>query len=211
VKEKTMNIEQRLNQMERQIKRQRMGLFVLAVALCGVVSMGSFTRSDMGFFDTVMAKNIWLQNDKGQTIVALGANDSGHGDVTTYDGKTGKALVSLSVDVGGSGMVTTYGPTGKELVDLAATTEGDGAIITYSPTGKKLVGLAVTTEGDGAIITYSPTGKNLVSLGVTENGGALYVHNRTGEAIVTLQADDYGNGEVGAWNRKGKGRVWDSQ
>ena len=28
-----------------------------------------------------------------------------------------------------------------------------------------------------------------------------------GEEIVDLMADEYGNGVVGAWNRKGKGRT----
>ena len=50
-----------------------------------------------------------------------------------------------------------------------------------------------------------------VHIGIDESGGRIAVGNKTGETIVTLSADDYGNGEVGAWNRKGKGRVWDSQ
>ena len=29
----------------------------------------------------------------------------------------------------------------------------------------------------------------------------------TGESIATMYADEYGNGVVGAWNRKGKGRT----
>ena len=44
-----MTVDQRLNQMERQIKRQRIGLFVLSVALCGVVSM---TAQSTGLTDT---------------------------------------------------------------------------------------------------------------------------------------------------------------
>ena len=31
--------------------------------------------------------------------------------------------------------------------------------------------------------------------------------NKTGEGVVQLYADDYGNGVVGAFNRKGKGRT----
>ena len=46
---------------------------------------------------------------------------------------------------------------------------------------------------------------------VTPSGGVVQVNNKTGGAIITLSAVDYGYGEVGAWNRKGKGRVFDSQ
>ena len=41
----------------------------------------------------------------------------------------------------------------------------------------------------------------------TENGGIVQVFNKTGEEIVQLYTDEYGNGVVGAYNRKGKGRT----
>ena len=44
-------------------------------------------------------------------------------------------------------------------------------------------------------------------LGAIENGGALGINKKTGEAVVGLVADEYGNGVVGAYNRKGKGRT----
>ena len=55
-----------------------------------------------------------------------------------------------------------------------------------------------------------------VSLGAvdaeaTDDGGAIVVRNKTCESIVDMAADEYGNGRVGAWNRKGDGRVYDSQ
>ena len=40
-----------------------------------------------------------------------------------------------------------------------------------------------------------------------DTGGYLVIKNKTGETIVQLYADDYGNGVVGAWNRKGEGRT----
>jgi hypothetical protein len=49
-------------------------------------------------------------------------------------------------------------------------------------------------------------GEPLVLLGAIENGGALGINKKTGEAVVGLVADEYGNGVVGAYNRKGKGR-----
>ena len=36
---------------------------------------------------------------------------------------------------------------------------------------------------------------------------AASLFNKTGEGIVDIYADEYGNGLVGAWNRKGKGRT----
>ena len=39
----------------------------------------------------------------------------------------------------------------------------------------------------------------------------MTVHNKTGEEIIQLHVDDYGNGVVGAYNRKGMGRTLESR
>ena len=67
-----------------------------------------------------------------------------------------------------------------------------------------VVTLGTTTEGDGAVTTYTPSGKEL---GAAMEGGSVQVFNKTGESIGQIYADEYGNGVVGAWNRKGKGRT----
>ena len=54
---------------------------------------------------------------------------------------------------------------------------------------------------------FAPNGKELVGLTNSENGGLVEVGNKTGATVVTLLADEYGNGVVYAGNRKGKGRT----
>jgi hypothetical protein len=73
--------------------------------------------------------------------------------------------------------------------------------------GKDLVALSGTVEGQGVVTTYQPNGKELVTLNASDNGGLVYVFNKTGEFIAEMSADEYGNGLVGAYNRKGKGRT----
>ena len=53
----------------------------------------------------------------------------------------------------------------------------------------------------------NPQGEIVAGLGSNANGGVVNVSNKTGEDIVQLYADDYGNGLVGAYNRKGMGRT----
>ena len=55
--------------------------------------------------------------------------------------------------------------------------------------------------------TYAPNGKGLVALSASDSGGMISVYNRTGEEIVEMRADEYGNGYIGSWDRKGKGRT----
>ena len=37
-----------------------------------------------------------------------------------------------------------------------------------------------------------------------DTGGMVLVFNKTGEDVVQIYADEYGNGVVGTWNCKGK-------
>ena len=61
-------------------------------------------------------------------------------------------------------------------------------------------------DGKGVVTTYQPNGKKLVKLGSSDNGGLVLVYNKTGEDVVQLGVDEYGNGVVGAHDRKGKGK-----
>jgi hypothetical protein len=94
---------------------------------------------------------------------------------------------------------------GKTVIDLGTSDDGDGYVATMSAKGKDLVMVSSTVMG-GAITTYQPNGKELVILGTSDNGGLVYVFNKTGQRIAEMIADDYGNGLVGAWDRKGMGR-----
>jgi hypothetical protein len=162
-----MTIEQRLEQVEQQNqrilrtnKRLTVALTMTVVAMAAVVTMAA-TGQKRGDFDIVKARHIFVTNDAGLVVVALGA----------------------SVD--GDGLVQTLSAKGKHLVDLTASVGGD-----Y-----------------GTVETYQPNGKELVMLGATDNGGGVVVFNKTGEFIAEMSADEYGNGVVGAYSRKGKGRT----
>ena len=96
---------------------------------------------------------------------------------------------------------------GEIVVVLNANDDGNGLVYTRSAKGKQLVKLTATVDDKGMVATYQPNGKKLVGLVATDNGGLVNVRNKTGEVIAEMYADEYGNGLVGAWNRKGKGRT----
>ena len=58
-------------------------------------------------------------------------------------------------------------------------------------------------DGDGLVKTMSAKGKDLVVLNASDNGGLVYVYNKTGESIAQMRAAEYGNG-VG-WQPKRHG------
>ena len=101
--------------------------------------------------------------------------------------------------------INVMNDAGKVVVTLSANDDGNGMIRTQSAKGNDLVDLTSTAEDYGTVRTFQPNGKKLVMLGSTDNGGGVVVLNKTGEMIAEMKADDYGNGVVGAWNRKEKG------
>jgi hypothetical protein len=61
-----------------------------------------------------------------------------------------------------------------------------GLVVTKSAKGKMLVLMTSTVDGEGTITTYQPDGKELVDLTTNDNGGLIYVYNKTGEGIANM-------------------------
>jgi hypothetical protein len=114
-----MTIEQRMDQLEKRNKRLTVGLTMMAVAMCAVVTMaatgdkdGTFdtvtaldVKAGHGYFDTITAERIVVKNDEGdiQMLMAAPAGYSG-GDLR-IENKTGETVIRLSVDDYGNGVV----------------------------------------------------------------------------------------------------------
>jgi hypothetical protein len=75
--------------------------------------------------------------------------------------------------------------------------------------GDEVISFGADDEGNGNIVIKSATGEDRIFFGHGElnSGGMIMVYNKTGEVIAQMYADEYGNGLVGAFNRKGKGRM----
>jgi hypothetical protein len=233
-------VEQRLEDLEastaslaKSQKRYRFATIGLLCLVIAGVSMGQ-TRG----VEDIVCRSLRVVQSNGKSAVMIGSSELG-GRIRVH-GKNGKVTTSISRSDDGTGhlvnfspseqlvsllggtnndggILVTYSSSGKRLVVLRSSgsgTNNDGGMLTtYSQSGKPLIGLGATTSGGGGgmLTTYSQSGKPLIGLGATTGGGLLVVSNKTGEGIVTLAADDYGNGTVGAWNRKGEGRTLTSQ
>ena len=83
------------------------------------------------------------------------------------------------------------------------------ALFLTNDEGVRVIYAGASTEGGGVLTVYSKTGKNLIFAGANTEGNGFFFggYNKTGESVVQLHADEYGNGVVGAYNRKGMGRT----
>ena len=162
-----MSIEQRLEQVERQTKRLRIAVVVLAAALCGVVSMAAtkkelFTHSDVGKFggvysDFVVTKRILVNSDEGKTMVDIDGTTGDSGIVRIYNSTLGKISVALAgTDKGG--YIATYGPYDNSTVTLNSTSYG-GSIFVSNKIGKTAIGLIANDSGNGEISVWDISGE----------------------------------------------------
>ena len=177
-----MDTEARLDRLERQMRFYKRLTVVLTLVIVAGVSMGQADD-----YEEITCRGLTVVNEKGAIVATLKSWELG-GKLFVY-GVNG-VTTAISQNDGGNGLLNTYSSSGKQLVDLGATVNDDGALVTYSSSGKKLVGLGAT---------------------VNDDGGALSIYNKTGEVVCTMYPDDYGNGVIGAWNRKGKGRTFESR
>ena len=199
-----MTLEQRMDRLERQVRWHRKIALVLVMAVAAALSMGQTND-----FEYIICRGLTVVNEKGDRVAALKSWKLG-GVLYIY-GVNGYSTTIIAQNDGGDGFLETSSSSGKELVKLSSG-KGGGILETFSSSGKKIVDLGTTTSGDGILTTYSSSGKKPVKLGAHKDvGGALSVFNKTGEAVCTMHPEDYGNGVIGAWNRKGKGRTLESR
>lgn len=200
-----MTVEQRLEQLERQNKRQRASLALLAVALCAVVVMGAGGKD--GTFDTVRAKNIMVEqinaglvysmmgfivhNEEGKVLATLSNSDDGSGGLLiTYSPQEDK-LASVGAHLKGRGIVATYSQRGSiNTISALLGSKGEGGFLTtFSPQETKLVELGWTMSYGGAVKTYSPQGGKLVEIGSTlGDQGTVATYSERGSDLIELGA-----------------------
>ena len=99
---------------------------------------------------------------------------------------------------------------GEVVIYAGASSRGNGLLTVASKSGTHLIYAGADTEDNGQLKVMSKLGTDLIYAGANTSGNGFFFegYNKTGEGVVQLYADEYGNGLVGAYNRKGKGKTW---
>lgn len=122
-------------------------------------------------------------------------------------GSDDQPRVLAGATAAGNGYLETRSPAGERLVALSATVGNHGQISTHAPGGGKLVNLTATANDEGQLYTYNDAGLPLVALATQPNGPTVRIFNMLGEPIITLDAVEGGDGEIGVFNRDGAGTI----
>jgi hypothetical protein len=197
------NVEQRLQQLEastkhleRSQRRYRLATVGLLCLVVAGVSMGQMSK-------------IKISDKYGKVTEENGVITCNGLRVLNFNG-------TLAANIEGNifgGRMRVYHSADKPGSEIWGTEISTNKIeVTQKETG--IIGLQLGVfdkddngDGGGYIIAINQDKKAGLEIWAKEQGGRLSVYNRTGERIVTLKPDEYGNGVVGAYNRKGKGRT----
>lgn len=101
---------------------------------------------------------------------------------------------------------------GKNDVEQISCTARDFATTLYMTSPNQESYLNLGCLNSGSLIVAGRKGfknsKVFINGGEKDStGGGITITNKTGEEVVQLHADEYGNGVVGSYNRKGMGRT----
>ena len=196
-------LEHRMNSLERSRSHYRLALVAVVLALVGVActSMGNKNVT----FDTVTVRTLRVESDAGKEVALLKAM-GGDGALYIYN-NLGINVVTLRAVGGGSLSISNN--SGQGVVGLGS--RGDGGNPEFEFDLSDMPGwvapLRPTKYDGGYLIISNNSGKFVADLSADETGGYLNISNKTGKEVVQAYADEYGNGVVGAYNHKRKGRM----
>jgi len=130
--------------------------------------------------------------------------------------KIGMSIMGILL-ISGLLMGATVGNRDDEIVAKSLRLVGEGSANTiinaggmfiYNKNSKGVVSLRAAND-KGYLELSNNEGLEQIMLTIldNENGGVIKLFNKTGDEIVQLLVDEYGNGFIGVWDRKGKGRT----
>lgn len=155
-----MTVEQRLEKLEQQNKRQRLGLLVLAVALCGVVSMGQLS-SQHELKVLKMTKERMERNKKPRDYV--------------------RAIIENNVDMRDQGDLKVDGLRTDHIRTMGMVVSSDW----YLTDGWAKVTMDTDNEHNGRLVIRNKEGDAVVTIGVDDYGnGEIGVWNRKGKGRI---------------------------
>ena len=95
-----MDIEKRVERIERQNRNLKKGIILAVVFIGGFFGMGQMSPAP----SVIKAKEFHVIGDNGQLLAAMGAYSSGNGYVKTYNAE-GNSVAWMGADPKGNGIV----------------------------------------------------------------------------------------------------------
>ena len=214
----------RLHKLEKQNRYMKLGGLAIVLLVVTTLLTGASKKPDVA--EEIRAKKIAVVDEQGKDVIVITSLNN-VSRITIFD-STGTIRCGLGA-VDGKSMLGMFDSKGKYRLGLLADDTSSSLSLNDSK-GKSRLGLGADdtssslmlndsngnnrlrlSETDVGSLLFMNDSKGNIRLGLAaegenDNGGKIEIYNKTNEQVVGLGADEYGNGVVGAYNRKGKGR-----
>jgi hypothetical protein len=149
-------------------------------------------RAEMMVFDSVACFD--LLNAEGVSVAAVNTRE-GYGNLRLNDNDMESFVTANASDNMASISLRNDRHASVILTDSKGDPDGGSTHLTWNQTG-------------GGMFVSNDVGENILVTGTDDWGrGVVAISDGRGEGGVTLSVDQNGDGEVGAWNSRGKGRT----
>ena len=180
-----ISLEQRVLILERTVASYRRLICIGALVCCCAVLIGATQDSKATkITDVITTRSLEIVGNDEQTVAEITTNKDGAPTMLFFNPQ---GRIAVGIHGFGSGVIQINDARGRHLVCIGEDAGGGALFEMMSSESKRTVVLA--------------------SGGGRDSGGSLRVLNKTGEIACTLAVDEYGNGRLGAWDRKGSGRT----
>ena len=163
-----MNVEDRIDRLERENRRLKLGGGGLAAAVLIVVLAGAATTQQP---DTIEVKGLILKNDEGKKVAELNSDDRGTG-IVFYDSE-GEPRAKLGVLANGTGGIDVGSPASHcGLLPGGLAVVKDSKVVVVAGASPLGTGIRVDdgngqmTIWSGGVLINDKDGKNRVSIGM---------------------------------------------
>ena len=204
-----MTTEQRLEQLEQQCKRQRWGLGLLTVAICGIVTIGASHRDAK--FQHIEAERIVIRNTGSHAETQISPGNIAVWEQVTWKelqaGNRGGVILGVyTPDAIGdaqpsSGFIKLSNGNGVHVLDMHSTRDGAGLIeVRGNESGSKNGTRAVTLsvhDGAGSVVTYNSRAVATTVMTSDRRGnGLVSTAADNGKAVAGLSSTASGSGRI---------------
>lgn len=176
----TSKTHERIERIEKQNRRLKGALFVVALSLLALALMGAKSGPHDGQFRHIIAERITIVDGAGQELIALGS--SGEAIGLRVMNKAGQRVVGLGVsaDGGGSGMLIAD-DQGRPRIGLGLD-EGLPSMAMVNERGRKIIAIGGDDRGYGLAV-MDENEVERVALGFKEGASGFALYNEQGQYL----------------------------
>ena len=197
---KQNEITNRLYKLEKQNRYMKLGGLTIVLLVVATMLAGADKKPEIA--EEIRAKRIVVVNEKGEERIEL--KSSKDGSLCSIADSNGTRRIELASLNGTSGLILR--DQKEEIRVMILGHLGAAQFEMYNSKGVDGIKIITNDILPGCFV-FDKTGKRAILITSDENGGLMGILNKTDESVVLLHADEYGNGVVGAFNRKGKGKT----